>query len=87
MAKIAVNMACCPGGVVKVGFWEISKALAGRDGLKRDSEWSRTLPRALQTPWAANSPDSLHVAQNPILTSERHLQVSNRTTNDVFGLW
>ena len=66
IAKIVVNIVNCPEGGVKFGFRAVSGALVSWGGPKMDPEWSRTLPKASQTPWEANYSEFL--ARISILT-------------------
>ena len=58
-----------PSRGIKIGFWTVSRPLAGLGGPKMIPERSRTLPEGSQTPW---DPDYLDfLAQIPILTLSR----------------
>ena len=65
-AKLASKNVGCPEGGVKVGFRTVLCPLPGWDGSKIRAEWSRTFPKASQTPWEA--PDFLLVVLISFLT-------------------
>ena len=51
----AGNSGKLPSRRVEIGFWIVSKPLAGWEDPKMGLEWSRTLPKTSQKPREANS--------------------------------